>query len=330
MSDDAEKTAKYKAIPLEDPAPATVRSDPVSDELPSMPMPSTERSALEPASDHRDRATVTILTGVDAGQTFALEGQANVLGRAPTADVRFDDAAVSRQHARIWRMTDGRYFVEDLKSTNGTLVAAKRIDRSELRSSDRLQLGPHVLLRFELVDVTEEELQRRLFESSTRDALTRVYNRKYLMDRLASECAHARRHGNELSAIMLDLDLFKQVNDAYGHLTGDAVLSAVAATISRLIRMEDVFARYGGEEFVVLARSTPHADAARLAERIRAAVEALEVGTTHGPLKVTVSAGVASFAELARTDAADELLARADARLYRAKREGRNRLCDSG
>src|SRR5262245_13759616 len=97
MSDDAEKTAKHAAVPIDDPAPATIKTDAYLDEH-SAPMPSTERSALEPAPDHRDRATLTVLTGVDAGQTFALEGQTSVLGRAPTADVRFDDGAVSRQH----------------------------------------------------------------------------------------------------------------------------------------------------------------------------------------------------------------------------------------
>jgi two-component system cell cycle response regulator len=182
-------------------------------------------------------------------------------------------------------------------------------------------------LRFELFDETEEELQKKLFESSTRDALTGVYNRKYLMDRLAAECAHALRHGTPLSLVMIDLDGFKDLNDAHGHLAGDAVLGAASKAIARLLRAEDVFARYGGEEFVIVARSTPLADAVCLAERIRRTIEELVV-PGHETLKTTVSAGVASFDELEPDDAPLELLARADARLYRAKRMGRNRVCE--
>jgi diguanylate cyclase (GGDEF)-like protein len=330
MPDEPDKTAEYAVVPLEtEPAPPTVPAvEPV--EHISGSMPSTERSLPEPASLHRDRATLTLLTGVDAGQAFALDRQATVLGRDPSADIRFEDAAVSRHHARIWRSSDGRYTVEDLKSANGTFVGTRRVSESELRSSDGLQLGPHVLLRFALVDATEEELQRRLFESSTRDGLTRVYNRKYLMDRLAAECAHARRHRSELSAIMFDLDHFKQLNDENGHLAGDAVLCAVATCLASLIRLEDMLARYGGEEFAILARSTSREDAMRLADRARAAVAALAVRTAKGTLGVTVSAGVAAFAELGPKAEPEELLARADARLYRAKKDGRNCTCGEG
>src|SRR5438552_4993525 len=117
---------------------------------------------------------------------MTLDGPIFVIGRGPSADYSIDDPGVSRSHTRFARSPDGRFFLDDLKSTNGTFVAARRVERVEIRSGDRVQLGPNVLLRFALVDETEEELQRRLFESSTRDALTRAYNRKYLMDRLVA------------------------------------------------------------------------------------------------------------------------------------------------
>jgi diguanylate cyclase (GGDEF)-like protein len=294
------------------------------------PVPSTDRCPPESGPIRRDRASLTLLTGVDAGRSFALEAASNVLGRDPFADVRIDHPTVSRQHARLWRTRDGRYFVEDLGSANGTVVSSRRIEQCELRPSDRIHLGPHILLRFELVDETEEGLQRKLFESSTRDALTQVHNRKYLMDRLEAECAHARRHKSALSVVMLDLDEFKKANDTHGHIVGDTILRAFAGAVAGLVRMEDVFARYGGEEFVIVARSSSHDDAARLAERVRAAVEVLEIDTPDGPLKTTVSAGVASFGELPPKEGALELLARADVRLYLAKGAGRNRVCDVG
>jgi diguanylate cyclase (GGDEF)-like protein len=117
------------------------------------------------------------------------------------------------------------------------------------------------------------------------------------------------------------------VNDTYGHHAGDEVLREVAAMVSRLIRAEDVFARYGGEEFVVLARGIEHDNAGRFAERIRYAVERLEIAGESTVLRVTVSAGVVSLDELPESDRDSGMLFRvADERLYKAKSAGRNRV----
>jgi diguanylate cyclase (GGDEF)-like protein len=160
-----------------------------------------------------------------------------------------------------------------------------------------------------------------------RDTLTRAHNRRYLVERLASELAYARRHKTPLALILFDIDHFKRVNDTYGHLAGDEVLREVAALISRLIRTEDVFARYGGEEFVVLARGIEHENAVRFAERIRSAVHRLEVAQEKGVLQVTISAGVSSIAEIPDANRSPDTLFRlADERLYRAKSGGRNRV----
>jgi diguanylate cyclase (GGDEF)-like protein len=185
------------------------------------------------------------------------------------------------------------------------------------------------MLRFAITDDAEEELQRRLYESSTRDALTRAFNRKYLNERLLAEIAHARRHKTQLAVLMLDLDRFKEVNDVHGHLTGDLVLRVVASHVARLIRLEDVFARYGGEEFVILARSTSQRDARTLAERVRATIERLRINAPGGEaaLTITASIGVASLDELPPEAGSNELVATADGRLYRAKTSGRNRVC---
>lgn len=283
-----------------------------------------------PALGGKDRATLTILSGINAGQVFAIDGTEHVVGRGTEADLWVEDAGVSRRHARITCRSDGRYFVEDLGSTNGTFLGNQRIDICEVKPGDRIQLGPHVILRFAITDDAEEELQRRLYESSTRDALTRVYNRKYLTERLTAEVAYSRRHKVKLAMLLLDLDDFKQTNDTYGHLAGDMVLRLVAAQMQRLIRVEDLLARYGGEEFVILARSTGKTEAVRLAERIRESVSTLEIPISDRSINATVSIGVAGLPDVAPEGGSNELIALADARLYRAKAEGKNRVVAEG
>ncbi|MBX3259881.1 MAG: GGDEF domain-containing protein [Labilithrix sp.] len=279
----------------------------------------------------KDRATLTVLAGINAGQVYALDGTEHVIGRGTEADIWVEDGGVSRRHARITCRSDGRYFVEDLGSTNGTFVGTQRVDVLEIRPGDRVQVGPHVTLRFQITDDAEEELQRRLYESSTRDALTRVYNRKYFTERLMAEVAYSRRHRVKLAVLILDLDDFKATNDTYGHLAGDMVLRLVSNQMQRLIRVEDLLARYGGEEFVILARTTGKTEAVRLAERIRSSIAELEIPVAPDrTIRGSVSVGVAALPDVAPDGGPNELLALADARLYRAKAEGKNRVCAEG
>jgi two-component system cell cycle response regulator len=290
----------------------------------------TDPAMTVPASGGKDRATLTLLSGVNAGQVFALDGTEHVIGRGTEADLWVEDGGVSRRHSRITCRSDGRYFLEDLGSTNGTFISGQRIDVCEIKPGDRIQLGPALMVRFAITDDAEEELQRRLYESSTRDGLTRSYNRKYFMERLTAEVAYSRRHRVKLAVILLDLDDFKKINDTYGHLAGDMVLRLVAAQMQRLIRLEDLLARYGGEEFVILARATGKTEAARLAERIREAVSVLDIPLSERSIRVTISSGVASLPDVTPDGGPNDVLALADARLYRAKAEGKNRVCAEG
>jgi diguanylate cyclase (GGDEF)-like protein len=250
------------------------------------------------------------------------------MGRGKEAQVRIDDSGASRAHARIIRPATGAYVLEDLGSTNGTFVGGRRIDRVELKSGDRVYLGPNIALSFAILDAQAEQINHQLYESSVRDTLTQAHNRRYFVERIAAEIAFARRHSSELSLIMLDLDHFKSVNDTHGHLAGDQVLREVAALVSRMIRAEDVFARFGGEEFVVLVRGIGHTNVGRFANRLRAGVEKLEIAAGDTTLGATISAGFASLAELAPDRrGGDALIGLADERLYRAKSAGRNRVC---
>jgi diguanylate cyclase (GGDEF)-like protein len=161
---------------------------------------------------------------------------------------------------------------------------------------------------------------------SVRDPLTGLFNHREFYRLLAEELERARRYRHPLSLLMLDLDFFKRVNDTYGHQAGDHALMTVTGLIAGELRRVDEVARYGGEEFAVILPETPGSEAMALAERIRQAVAAkpLAINKTE-EVSLTVSIGLAVFAEDAKT--VDDLVKKADDALYRAKQEGRNRVC---
>ena len=177
-----------------------------------------------------------------------------------------------------------------------------------------------------------DRLFRRVFESQCelaemahRDPLTGLGNRRDFMERGGAACQTARRYGRELCVLMIDIDHFKAVNDRYGHAAGDDVLRHLAVTLQLVLRGADICARIGGEEFAVLLPEADVQAAREVAERIRRAVEATRVPSEQAPepLQVTVSIGVAPFKAQSSLEAT---LARADRALYRAKRDGRNRV----
>ena len=170
--------------------------------------------------------------------------------------------------------------------------------------------------------ITEGEKLERL---SFTDGLTQVNNHRYFQERLADEFRRAQRYDDPLSLILLDLDHFKAVNDAHGHPTGDLVLKAVADALRQNVRETDVLARYGGEEFAVMLPQTHLAGSLTVAERIRKDIQALRLGP-QATLRVTASFGIAGFPS-PTISVAEQLVASADDALYRAKHEGRNRIC---
>lgn len=171
----------------------------------------------------------------------------------------------------------------------------------------------------------------RLQHIGLTDPLTGVNNRRYVERRLLEEVGRTRRHGHALSAMYIDLDHFKKVNDSYGHQGGDEVLCAIAARIKAELRLSDALGRFGGEEFVVVLIDAPHDAALAVAERIRNSVNGAPLRLSTGEeLVSTVSIGVATLDKIERSDdaaaVAQQLLAHADEALYRAKKEGRNRV----
>ena len=168
------------------------------------------------------------------------------------------------------------------------------------------------------------EQERRLFTRATTDPLTGLLNRTAFEERALAELARAARTGRSLAVAMLDVDHFKTFNDRFGHLAGDAALTAVARAVARTVRGIDAAGRYGGEEFIVLLVEADAEASAHAVERIRAAVASL--GPPRIPLGVTISAGIAIHQGRFERTSFESLVARADAALYAAKKAGRNRV----
>lgn len=176
-------------------------------------------------------------------------------------------------------------------------------------------------------DISErKEYERKLEEQAHTDFLTGLTSRRYFCDLVEAELLRAERYGSPLSILLLDVDHFKQVNDTYGHKTGDAVLRKVADVCRETLREVDIVSRWGGEEFAILLPETPSERAAEVAERLRGALASAQIRLEDGePIGCTVSIGCAS--QLSKVHDLDAIIAFADTALYEAKRTGRNRVC---
>ncbi|HEU4411607.1 MAG TPA: diguanylate cyclase [Polyangiaceae bacterium] len=181
-------------------------------------------------------------------------------------------------------------------------------------------------LRMKTLQDELRDANARLEALSNTDPLTGLANRRCLERRLADEVARARRHGIPLTAVALDIDHFKSVNDQHGHDMGDIVLRNVARAMADGLRSNDLAARPGGEEFLLLLPHTDLIGGLAMAERVRARLERLTHVGPNAALRVTASFGVACTAPSGAEPTGEELLARADQALYDAKRSGRNRV----
>jgi two-component system, cell cycle response regulator len=297
--------------------------------IPTLLDDDTARREAPSSKRPRNRGLLTRTGGVDAGRVYAVRAGESSIGRAAGCTIEVNDASLSRVHARIFAAA-GEYVLQDAGSLNGCYINEERVEQAMLRDGDRVQLGSSVTLRFHLVDEEEQQALVRVYESSVRDGLTGVFNRRHLEERLAAELAYSVRHKTPFSLAMFDIDRFKSINDTHGHAAGDTVLKATAALLGASVRTEDMVARYGGEEFVVLARGVPLAGAIQFAERIRLGLEQAVIPIDSGQVRVTTSVGVASLACCGAKVDNSALLAIADARLYLAKQAGRNRVVGEG
>jgi two-component system cell cycle response regulator len=271
----------------------------------------------------RDRAYLIVLAGNEVGKMFKLDEGDTVIGRSHRADVRIDDDSISRMHVKM-SLYGTKVGIEDLGSSNGTLVNGERISAHGLRDGDKIRLGETTILKFTFHDRLDESFQQKMYNAALRDPLTKAYNKKYFIDQLNTEISYTKRHKSPLTLVIFDLDHFKNINDTYGHVAGDNVLIQLSGVVHAMLRQEDVFARYGGEEFVIILRGIALEDAGVLAERIRVAVDERKFMSGDTVLPVAVSVGVAAYNEAMQDPM--ELVEHADEALYAAKQGGRNRV----
>lgn len=209
-----------------------------------------------------------------------------------------------RERGHVWILADGRRF-GDVE-----LAAARTVMERANAALETAERYHHAKERAFIDDVTG------------------VYNARYLLATADNEIQRAARYGNPLSVLFLDLDRFKQVNDVHGHLVGSDTLRALSRLLSECVRQVDTLARYGGDEFTILLVDTPHEVALRVGERIRSRIEShlFEAGRA-GTLRLTISIGVATCPGHGTTR--ESLLDAADKAMYRAKSDGRNRVCSA-
>jgi two-component system, cell cycle response regulator len=282
------------------------------------------------------RPALIFLTGDLLAVPIPLEREEVILGRALEADVRVNDTKISRKHARINTVIDKesnetRYVLTDLSSRNGTLLNGEKIRQETLQNGDKITIGEHIL-RFEFLDEIDREYHRQIHRLLSHDDLTGLLSSRSFFSELRRESARAKQENRPFCVLMMDVDFFKNVNDTYGHLTGSKTLEEIGYCITQNLRSGDVAARFGGEEFAAFLLHAEIGQGLVAAERIRSEIEKQEFtiirqGRPAEKEKhhVTISIGVASYPD----DSSDviELIEMADSALYRAKREGRNRIC---
>lgn len=272
-----------------------------------------ESQKLDPA--------VVVIQGDQLGQVFHLKKGATTLGRHPDCDIIVKQRAVSSVHAEFRLTISGEVTLEDMGSTNGTILNNQKIDRPViLRGGDLIKIGSQVLKYFD--KQADTRLLEKLGHQSKTDSLTGVWNKGHLTQALNSGIDVARK-GYPLSVILFDIDHFKKINDTYGHLAGDYVLKELCRMLKdTVLRTEDVFGRFGGEEFMLILPDSPIKVALAIAERLRAGIEKHHFVYESRPIPVTSSFGVAEWNE--KCAGPDDIMDSCDKALYQAKHEGRN------
>jgi two-component system cell cycle response regulator len=314
MSSDSKKVRDSKS-----PSDAGVRHTATKTEL--LTSPDSAAQDLISKASQVDPALI-VIQGEMLGRVFRLKPGRSVIGRHPSCDVQVQQRTVSGFHAEIQR-NGAVCMLEDLKSSNGTVLNKEKIASATLlRAGDLLRIGSSV---FRYVDSNlEADFSENLHQKVTRDALTGVFNKAYLLQALQSSLEIAKT-GYKLSMVIFDLDYFKKINDTYGHIAGDFVLKECCRIlVDSVLRAEDILGRFGGEEFIVVLPDSELPVAVQVAERIRKTIESHVFDFQGTRIPVTTSLGVMEWQ--AQFSSVDAFIEATDQLMYTSKRGGRNRV----
>ncbi len=282
-------------------------------------------SGTDGSAGSEKRPCLVMIRGDFIGQVYEINAGTTTIGRSDEADLVVSDTSISRTHAIIDRRPEG-FFLSDNGSTNGSYINKEPVETpAPLKEGDKVGIGD-VVFKFTYQDEDDTQYHTMLRNMAIRDGLTRAYNKRYFNEVLEKEVEYNKRTHEGLSIILFDIDHFKQINDTWGHPAGDFILKNLAQLIENELRGYDLFARYGGEEFVFLLRGSTIEEAVGLAERVRKEVAEHVFTYEEVDLKVTISLGVFNWDGVEEMDETG-FVDRVDQLLYKAKGEGRNRVC---
>jgi len=268
---------------------------------------------------------LTVIKGGDSdlGKSALIEAEIEV-GRKSQHGLTLVDTMVSSHHLMVFRKTNNRYFIEDLGSTNGTMVNRKPIKKvTELKDGDKIFIGQTVL-RFSMADNDDLDFHHKLTQLIHIDPLTGMEAKHCFDHALLVAIGNIRRTNNFLSVLMMDMDGLKKINDRHGHLFGAYTISETGKLISRVLKNRGSACRFGGDEFTAMLPGLNKQEAVNVGEEIRRELENAGLKKEGIRLSPTISIGVACLPDdgeslMALIDAADQAL-------YRAKRGGKNRV----
>ncbi len=267
--------------------------------------------------------SLTYLAGDQVGRRIMLADDRITLGRSPEATIMLRDNHVSRLHIAIAFDPDRRgYLLQDLESSNGTLLNGVRIGEAILKDSDKILIGD-TMLRFGWSDVFDLQYQNEIDNLMNIDDLTGLIVKRRFDEELDRYIAVAKSQGTGLAMIMMDLDGIKQINDTYGHSFGAYTIAQTGKLIKAVIEQKGLASRFGGDEFMAFVPNVQAEEARQLAEEIRTCVEAYPYEKDSISLRPTISIGLS---DMRADDSLPSLFRRADEALYLSKRSGRNKV----
>ncbi len=279
----------------------------------------TQRAMLRDMVAREGYDTVIASSGAEATELMQLHDVDAVL-----VDWELDDTT-GPELCRQWH-TSPEYDLVPLLIVTSYQDAVHLRDSLDAGATDFIRKPPDQLELFARLRLAlrVREFGLKLHESSVRDPLTGLYNRRHVQAELDRLCEAARRYAQGFSVAMIDIDFFKKVNDTYGHAMGDAILRQMAEYLQGRMRKSDIVSRFGGEEFLLVLPATPLDKAAVALEAVRKGLAERRFGSMETIVNVTFSAGAAAWSE-ARSDA-HTIVERADECLYASKQAGRNRV----